>query len=78
MALFQHIEETYITYSGRFILQNSRLKKTRSVFTIDKCLKIDLICHITHGKYIFQKYNQRNPIESTDDIRWILMKLYND
>lgn len=78
MALFEHIEETHITYSGRFVLQNSRFKKTRSVFTVDKCLEIELICHITYGKFIAQKYNLRNPIESTDDIRWILMKLYND
>jgi hypothetical protein len=77
MALLQDINNTYISYSGRRILPNSRFKKCTSIFVIDIYLEIDFI-HGLHNTVMFQKYKQKDPIVSTNDVRWILKKLYND
>ncbi len=78
MALFKDINSTYISYSGRSIdLRKSGVTKAVSKFVIDIHLEISFN-HVASNRYLFTKYNQRMPIESTDDIRWILKKLYNE
>lgn len=77
MALLEDIQNTYISYAGRQIDLRGETLKAITTFEIDINLQIKLK-HNQTNRYFFTKYNQRRPIESTDDIRWILKKLYND